>query len=284
MKRLLMKYKWFLAASALAVAVLVVAFFSGGNVEKAREQAQQRAAVATADSAAPVSVPATTPAVSQDASQVDTQPVTVPATTLAAQPTTSLQAIGVPSATTPSSTKPDSTKPASTPSSSKPASTPSSTKPAAVKPQPATSAPKPTEAPQPQKKPQCSVSVSCITVFDNLDKLDGGIEEILPSDGWILPETKVNLQEGDTAFSVLQRVCRENNIPMEFSFTPLYDSDYVEGIGNLYEFDCGANSGWMYAVNGVFPNVGSSQVTLQNGDRVEWKYTCNLGYDVGGGR
>lgn len=64
--------------------------------------------------------------------------------------------------------------------------------------------------------------------------------------------------------------------------TPIYNSAYIEGIGNLYEFDCGELSGWMYKVNGWFPNYGCSRYRLKSGDRVEWVYTCDLGRDVGG--
>lgn len=49
----------------------------------------------------------------------------------------------------------------------------------------------------------------------------------------------------------------------------------------LYEFDCGKDSGWMYCVNGWYPNYGCSKYTLEDGDTVEWRYTCNLGRDVG---
>lgn len=261
MKDFFKKYKWFLAAGVLAAAVLAVAFFSGGNVEKARQQAQQTLAVATADSTAPVTASTTTPHVGDSTAP----PATVPAATRGAQPSTAPKPTAAPAATAPAATKSVSIVPA--------------------KPEPKpTTAPKPTAAPVSTEAPGCTVSVSCATVFDNLDRLDDGIAQALPADGWILPPSNVTLQDGDTAFSVLQRVCRERNIPMEFSFTPMYDSDYVEGIGNLYEFDCGANSGWMYCVNGMFPSVGSSAVTLQSGDTVEWRYTCNLGYDVGGGR
>lgn len=261
MKEFFKKYKWFLAAGVLAAAVLAVAFFSGGNVEKARQQAQQTLAVATADSTAPVTAYTTAPSVGDSTAP----PATAPAATRGAQPSTAPKPTAAPAATAPAATKSVSIAPA--------------------KPEPKpTTAPKPTAAPVSTEAPGCTVSVSCATVFDNLDRLDDGIAQALPADGWILPPSKVTLQDGDTAFSVLQRVCRERNIPMEFSFTPMYDSDYVEGIGNLYEFDCGANSGWMYCVNGMFPSVGSSAVTLQSGDTVEWRYTCNLGYDVGGGR
>ena len=69
---------------------------------------------------------------------------------------------------------------------------------------------------------------------------------------------------------------------MESSWTPIYNSAYIEGIHNLYEFDCGSLSGWMYRVNGWYPNYGCSRYQLEPGDVVEWRYTCDLGQDVGG--
>ena len=80
---------------------------------------------------------------------------------------------------------------------------------------------------------------------------------------------------------VLKSVSRTRAIQMEYSFTALYGSYYIEGINNLYEFDCGQNSGWMYSVNGEYPNYGASSYNLKDGDKVEWRYTCNLGSDVG---
>ena len=69
---------------------------------------------------------------------------------------------------------------------------------------------------------------------------------------------------------------------MLFRSTPIYNSAYVEGIHNLYEFDCGSGSGWMYRVNGWYPNYGCSRYQLSQGDTVEWRYTCDLGADIGG--
>ncbi len=62
----------------------------------------------------------------------------------------------------------------------------------------------------------------------------------------------------------------------------MYNSAYIEGIHNLYEFDCGELSGWMYKVNDWFPNYGCSRYQLKDGDVICWEYTCNLGIDVGG--
>ena len=103
----------------------------------------------------------------------------------------------------------------------------------------------------------------------------------MPSDGVILPATTVSFTPGESVYDVLQRVCRDYSIPMEASFTPMYNSVYVEGIYNLYEFDVGNESGWMYCVNDWFPNYGCSSYTLSDGDVIRWVYTCDLGVDVG---
>ena len=115
-----------------------------------------------------------------------------------------------------------------------------------------------------------------------MDQLDEGKTSLVPADGWVLPPTQASFQEGESAFQLLQRICREQGIHMESSSTPLYGSAYIEGIHNLYEFDCGELSGWVYSVNGWFPNYGCSQYALQEGDEVAWMYTCDLGGDVGG--
>ena len=127
----------------------------------------------------------------------------------------------------------------------------------------------------------CTISISCATILNNMSDLKSGKEEFVPSDGWILAASEVEFTEGESVHDVLQRVCKDAGIQMESSFTPAYNSAYVEGINNLYEFDCGQLSGWMYNVNGWFPNYGCSKYTVQDGDVINWVYTCNLGKDVG---
>ena len=128
----------------------------------------------------------------------------------------------------------------------------------------------------------CTFSIECSTILNNLSDLDPEKLEMVPSDGVILKATTVTFYEGESVFDVLQRVCQENGIHMEASWTPIYNSAYVEGIHNLYEFDCGSESGWMYRVNGWYPNYGCSRYQLAQGDVVEWRYTCKgLGKDVG---
>ena len=127
----------------------------------------------------------------------------------------------------------------------------------------------------------CTFSIECATILNNLGDLDSDKLELIPLDGIILAPTTVTFYEGESVFDVIQRVCKEYNIHLEFSWTPVYNSAYIEGIHNLYEFDCGAISGWMYRVDGWYPNYGCSRYQLADGEVVEWRYTCDLGHDVG---
>lgn len=136
-----------------------------------------------------------------------------------------------------------------------------------------------------EKKLTCTITIRCDTILDNMDDLDPAKAPYVPEDGVILREVTVEFTEGETVFDVLNKVCREYNIPIEYSWTPMYDSYYIEGINNLYEFDCGTESGWMYKVNGWFPNYGCSSFYLTGGETIVWCYTCKgLGEDVGAER
>ena len=127
----------------------------------------------------------------------------------------------------------------------------------------------------------CTISISCATILDNMEQCAENKRALVPADGVILPATTVTFSQGESVYDVLQRVCRDNGIHMEASFTPMYNSAYIEGIHNLYEFDVGEGSGWMYHVNGWFPNYGCSRYQVQDGDTICFVYTCDLGADVG---
>lgn len=140
------------------------------------------------------------------------------------------------------------------------------------------------EQPDAQDTPMtCTISISCATILSNTDELGPEKLELVPSDGWILAPVTVEFTAGQSVFDVLLATVKAQAIHMEYQNTPMYETAYIEGIGNLYEFDCGALSGWMYSVNGSFPNYGCSLFALQDGDAVCWLYTCDQGQDVGGG-
>jgi hypothetical protein len=127
-----------------------------------------------------------------------------------------------------------------------------------------------------------SIQIRCDTILGNMDDLTPGKAEFVPSNGIILPMVEVPFYENETVFEVLNRICKKANIQIEYSWTPLYGSYYIEGINHLYEFDCGEQSGWMYKVNEWFPNYGCSSYYVEDGDIIVWCYTCKgLGLDVG---
>lgn len=135
------------------------------------------------------------------------------------------------------------------------------------------------------EKPVCTITIRCDTIFDNAENLEEAKAPYVPKDGEILPVTTVEFTPGETVFDVLKRVCEAADLQIEYSWTPLYDSYYVEGINHLYEFDCGFDSGWMYKVDNWFPNYGCSAYELQGGEEIIWYYTCTgLGTDVGAER
>ncbi len=128
----------------------------------------------------------------------------------------------------------------------------------------------------------CTIAVYCHTVLDNVERLEPAKVPYVPADGVILSPITVEFTPGETVFQVLQRVCQAADVPLEYSWTPMYDSYYLEGINHLYEYDCGVESGWMYQVNGIFPNYGCSSYTVEAGDVIVWHYTCTgLGADLG---
>ena len=141
---------------------------------------------------------------------------------------------------------------------------------------------KPDDPPKPETKMSCTIEIRCDTILNNMQDLKPGLDVYVPDSGTILPTTTITFTEGETVFDVLKRICDARGIQIEYSYTPMYGSYYVEGINNLREFDCGQQSGWMYKVNGWFPNYGCSKYILDAGDEIVWCYTCKgLGTDVG---
>jgi hypothetical protein len=140
------------------------------------------------------------------------------------------------------------------------------------------------------------LSVECGTILDNWNDLDPALkyEKYVPQNGVLLGLTDESgkltggieyvLRPGDTVFAVLLRAARHDKLPLVYQGAQFnaYNSIYVQGINHLFEFSCGPLSGWMYSVNGVFPDKGCSVYELKDGDVIEWRYTCDLGRDVGG--
>ena len=83
----------------------------------------------------------------------------------------------------------------------------------------------------------CTLEIRCDTLLQHLDELSPGKAELVPEDGILLQKTTVSFESGDSVFDVLRRCLREQNVHFEYVDAKAYGSTYIEGIGNLYEFD-----------------------------------------------
>jgi hypothetical protein len=92
--------------------------------------------------------------------------------------------------------------------------------------------------------------------------------------GVVLEPTSIDWQDGDSVLDVLKQVTKSNKIPLEYKGRGMLS--YVEGIANLYEFDQGPSSGWLFKVNGKLASKSAGAVKLSKGDNVEWIYSIEL--------
>ena len=183
---------------------------------------------------------------------------------------------------TEATTPPETTQPPATTEPPVTTQPPATTEPPVTTQPPATTEPPATTQPEVPKTYNCTITIRCDTILNNMDSLNPDKAAYVPESGVILQPISVEFTEGESAFDVLKRVCETANIPLEYSWQPLYDGYYLEGINHLYEFDCGDESGWMYKVNGWFPNYTISHYKLSDGDHIVLCYTCKgLGTDVG---
>lgn len=127
----------------------------------------------------------------------------------------------------------------------------------------------------------CTLEIRCDALLDRLEDLTPEKAALVPETGVLLEVTETEFAAGDSVFDVFRRVLREKNIHFEYIDARIYNSAYIEGIGNLYEFDCGPQSGWMVCVNDSFLGIGCSDYTLADGDVISFQYTCDLGADLG---
>jgi hypothetical protein len=102
-----------------------------------------------------------------------------------------------------------------------------------------------------------------------------------PDGETLLQETRAGIKDGCSVFDLTSYLCRENKIALVSS--GVGKSVYVKGIGGFMELARGGGSGWIYIINGDASRGSKScgAVTLSDGDSVVWRYTLNLGKDIG---
>lgn len=118
----------------------------------------------------------------------------------------------------------------------------------------------------------CTVTVECKSILDHMDDLKEGHEEFVPDDGYIIKNYTYKAKKGYTAYDALKGACKKNDIKLTAKSTSY--GTYVSGINNLDEFDCGDQSGWMYSVNGQFPNTSCGNLTVKDKDNIIFEYVC----------
>ncbi|MGN0520327.1 MAG: DUF4430 domain-containing protein [Candidatus Fimenecus sp.] len=125
------------------------------------------------------------------------------------------------------------------------------------------------EVPQTQT---VSLSVTChnAIAYGILD--NPNFQGVVPENGVYFDNGAVEFTAGESVLTVLKRCLKAKKIVYQVNA-----NGYVKSIGGLAEFDCGAQSGWLYKVNGELPNVSCKYYTLQAGDCIEFVYTCTKG-------
>jgi hypothetical protein len=87
----------------------------------------------------------------------------------------------------------------------------------------------------------------------------------------ILSSSKVTIKDGETIFDVLLHATKKAGIQVDYDGGGA--TAYVNGIDNIYEFDYGPRSGWLFKLNGVSLTKSSGLVKIKAGDRIECYYT-----------
>ena len=127
----------------------------------------------------------------------------------------------------------------------------------------------------------------------------------------ILLSQDVDIYEGETAAETVVRMLQNNGYSVDYTGnyeTGFYlarinsESNFVTGNipedlrtkleehgfeiydftpNSLGDYDFTKGSGWMYQVNGVYPNYGLSDYCFQNGDTLRLRFTLAYGADIG---
>lgn len=123
---------------------------------------------------------------------------------------------------------------------------------------------------------EITVNASSILKLENVDN---SILEAINSDGLIVNASKLSIPKGSTVSDVLRNVCRLLGLSLNAEAGEY--GTFVKGIGGISNGDFGTDSFWLLKVNGEFADVGGDYIEVNDGDSIEWVYTCDGGADSG---
>jgi len=130
----------------------------------------------------------------------------------------------------------------------------------------------PVQSDAPEPVDTVSLTVDCSDILNNMDLLAKEKHGLVPDSGIMYSSSEIEITEGESVFDVLKRTLIFSGVHLEFNLAPVTNSAYIEGIGNIYEFDCGERSGWKFSVNGEYPRVGCSDYKVKPGDKIVFVY------------
>lgn len=133
-----------------------------------------------------------------------------------------------------------------------------------------------------KEKATATVSIDMRSATGHLDAFSHEKRALIPANGYFLSPVKVEINPGESVWDVTQRAANQYGISIRSTFTQKYNSVYVQGMNGIGEFDGGQGSGWMYNINGIYPNRGASVIKVRNGDSIQWRYTLDYGKDIDG--
>ncbi|MBQ7566788.1 MAG: S-layer homology domain-containing protein [Oscillospiraceae bacterium] len=125
--------------------------------------------------------------------------------------------------------------------------------------------------------PQQTVTVTFSLLGDSAHG-EGGETHTLKKNNletWIAP-TRVTVPAGATVLNVIEKALGVSGVAFQ---NP--SGNYITSVRGLSEFDNGALSGWMYALNGTHPTNSVTEQTVRNGDRIVLHYSDDYTVESG---
>lgn len=126
----------------------------------------------------------------------------------------------------------------------------------------------------PKSEKVCYITIECKSILEHLGDLKPGHEKYVPSDGYLLRRYRCTYKSGDKAYDILKRSCAAQHIKITAQNTEY--GVYIAGINNIDEKDCGKESGWLYKVNGTYPNITCGEKKVKPNDEILFTYTCEF--------
>ena len=84
----------------------------------------------------------------------------------------------------------------------------------------------------------------------------------------LLVKDNIFAYEGDTVFSMLEKIVERNYVSLKSTYYEQFDSILIDSIGNNQNGDNGKY--WQYYVNDKIPTIGCDKYEISNGDHIEW--------------